>query len=73
MATKKVKCAFLIHLTDFWPMFAFYTPWKHQKICGFLVFSGGIKWEHWPKIGSVQCPTHVKTSQLHCNNYNVNS
>ena len=28
-------------------MFHFYTPWKHQKICGFLVFSGGIKVENW--------------------------
>ena len=34
-------------LTHFWPMFLFYTPWKHQKTKGFLVFSGGIKWEHW--------------------------
>ena len=27
-------------LTRFWPMFPFYTPWKHQKTFGFLVFSG---------------------------------
>ena len=25
----------------FWPVFPFYIPWKHQKIKGFLVFSGG--------------------------------
>ena len=24
---------------------------KHQKTFGFLVFSGVIKWEHWPEIG----------------------
>ena len=29
-------------LTHFWPMLLFYTPWKHQKTFGFLVFSGGI-------------------------------
>ena len=38
-------------LTYFWPMFPFYTPWKHQKTFGFLVFSWGIKWEHWPEMG----------------------
>ena len=32
-------------------MFPFYTPWKHQKTFDFLVFSGGIRWEHWPNIG----------------------
>ena len=25
------------------PMFSFYTPWKHQKTKGFLIFSGGCK------------------------------
>ena len=28
-------------LTHFKPMFHFYTPGKHQKIGGFLIFSGG--------------------------------
>ena len=28
-------------------MFHIYNPWKHRKTVGFLVFSGGIKWEHW--------------------------
>ena len=37
-------------LTYFLPMFPFYTPWEHQKTKGFLVFSGGIKWEHWPEM-----------------------
>ena len=31
-------------LTHFWPMFQFHTP------CGFLVFSEGRKWEHWPEM-----------------------
>ena len=33
----------VINTDTFWPMFLFYTPWKHQKTRGFLVFSGGIK------------------------------
>ena len=32
-------------------MFPFYTPWKQQKTKGFLLFSGGIKWEHWLGTG----------------------
>ena len=31
-------------------MIPFYTPWKHLKTIGFLVFSVGIKWNHWPEI-----------------------
>ena len=31
-------------------MFSFYTPWKPQKIKGFLVFLVGIKWEDWPEM-----------------------
>ena len=38
------------HITYFWPMFPFYTP-RHQGIIGFLVFSGDVKWEHWPEMG----------------------
>ena len=29
-------------------------PLKHQKTFGFLVFSGGIKWEHWPEMDKEQ-------------------
>ena len=32
---------FIVNLTHFWPMFPSYTPWKHQKTKGFLVFSVG--------------------------------
>ena len=38
-------------LTHFSPMSHFYTPWKRQKTCGFLTFSGGIEMWHWTKIG----------------------
>ena len=38
------------YLTHFQPMFHFYTPWKHHKIGGFLMFSGGIEVEHWLKM-----------------------
>ena len=41
----------IVFLTHFWSLFPFYTPWKHQKIFGFLVFSVGIKWEHLPDMG----------------------
>ena len=37
-------------LTHFKSMFHFYTPWK-QKTRGFLMISGGIKVEHWLKMG----------------------
>ena len=40
-------------LTHFRPMFPFCSPWKHQKTFGLLVFSGGIKWEHWLEMGLI--------------------
>ena len=30
-------------LTHFKPLIFFYTPWKHHKISGFLMFSGGVE------------------------------
>ena len=30
-------------LTHFQPMIQFYTPWKHQKTWGFLMFLDGIE------------------------------
>ena len=44
----KKYCLFkylLSRLTLFWPMFPFYTSWRHQNILGFLVFSDGVRWE----------------------------
>ena len=37
---------FLAHLTQFSPMFQFYTPLKHQKTFSFLMLSGGIDMKH---------------------------
>ena len=42
--------------THFWPIFPFYTPWKQQKIKGFLVFSGDLKWEHRPNMSQTWKP-----------------
>ena len=28
-----------------------YSPWKYQKTYGFPLFSGSIKWEHYPEVG----------------------
>ena len=38
-------------LTLFILRISFDTPWKHQKTRGFLMFSGGIKRDHWHEIG----------------------
>ena len=56
-----------ISLTHFRPMFPFYTPWKHHQIKGFLIFSGGMKWDHWNRL--ILMTPSKKTSQL---NYSVN-
>ena len=40
--------SYLIHFS---PMSHFYTPWKRQKIYGFLTFSGGIEMWHWINMG----------------------
>ena len=32
-------------------MFQFYTPWKHQKTRGFLMFPGGYKKRPWHENG----------------------
>ena len=44
-------CARVSFLTHFQPMFHFYTPRKHQKTSGFLMFSRAIEVEHWLKMG----------------------
>ena len=39
------------YLTYFTPLVSFFTPWKHQKISGFLMFSGGITWwDQWHNL-----------------------
>ena len=39
-------------LIHFWSMLSFFTPWKHQKIKPFLIFSEATKWEHWLKVNN---------------------
>ena len=42
---KKIRIWFW---NDFWPMFPFYSPWRHQKRRFFSgVFRCYIKWEYW--------------------------
>ena len=33
------------------PLASFYTPGKHQKIYGFLMFSEGVEREQWHEMG----------------------
>ena len=33
------------------PMASFYTPWKHKKTFGFLMFLGGIERDQWHENG----------------------
>ena len=52
LLTNYFSCLKKLHaFTHFWPMFPFYNPWKQKKINDILVFSGGVKWEHWPEMG----------------------
>ena len=41
----------LYNLTYFIPLVSFYTPWKHQKTSGFLIFSGDTEREQWYEMG----------------------
>ena len=40
-----------ICVTHFIPLVSFYTPWKHQKTRGFLMFSGGLERDQWHEMG----------------------
>ena len=40
-----------ITLTHFIPLVSFYTPWKHRKAFGFVVFSGGIERDQLHEMG----------------------
>ena len=39
-----------VGLTHFVPLVSFYTPSKHQKTTGFLMFRGGIERDHWHSL-----------------------
>ena len=42
-----------LHLIYFQRIMYFYSPWKHQKNYGFLMFSGGIELDYWFKMGKM--------------------
>ena len=42
---KKLPFLSTFRLTHFMPLIFFYTPRKHQKTRGFLMFSGSIEWD----------------------------
>ena len=42
-------CIYRPLLTYLFPLHPFSTPWKHQKIFGFLMFSGGREKVHWER------------------------
>ena len=48
----KIVFTFAI-LNPFMPLVSFYSPWKHQKNKGFLMFSGGIEWNKWNELNKV--------------------
>ena len=41
----------LAQSTNSLSLISFYTPWKHQKTSGFLMFSGGIERDYWHEMG----------------------
>ena len=57
----------MTHITmiiHFSPVFHFYTPWKRQKIKGFLIFSGGIEMEiglKWVNVMQVHASVNTLT------------
>ena len=59
----------LYNLTYFIPLVSFYTPWKHQKTSGFLIFSGDIEREQcmeWVKWNVHRKITFEATKQSNC-------
>ena len=44
-------CVNLFKVNPFLANVPILQPLKTPKTFGFLVFSGGIKWEHWPEMG----------------------
>ena len=48
----KLKCfTFILRILFSINPFLANVPISYPPTFGFLVFSGGIKWEHWPEIG----------------------
>ena len=53
---------FLRELSQYCPTSHFHTPWKHQKIVGFLTFSGGIEMDIESKWANLINPLVSKLS-----------
>ena len=49
-------------LTHFMPLVFFYTPWKHHKTRGFLMFSRGMERIRWHEMGWYCCTLHIPHS-----------
>ena len=46
-----IFCSLKMFLTQYMPLVSFYTPWKHQKTKGFLMFPGVIERHQWHEMG----------------------
>ena len=44
------------------PLVSFYTPRKHQKTFGFLMFSGGLEKDQWYEMGQAGSRLSLKVS-----------
>ena len=73
---------YILPLTHFMPLISFDTPWKHQKIRGFMMFSGGIKRDQWHEMGwwsskniakcdRKQCCSKIMAIVLRCQSFKV--
>ena len=61
-------------LTHFWSMVPFYIPLQHQKMFGFLVFSGGSKWEGWSeRVNHFESIFLYIENNTHINIVNINN
>ena len=47
----EIPSRLVLFLTHYCPVFLFYTPRKHQKTVGFMMFTEGTKMEHWAVMG----------------------
>ena len=58
----------MLTLAHFQPIFHFYTPWKHKKNFGFLMFPGSIEVKYWLKMSyqnvSYKCLTTYPTFSI---------
>ena len=63
----------MFFLTNFMLLLFFYTPWKHKKPRGFLMFSGGIERDQWHEMGSSRDKfLKIKTISWNSSEYTTN-